>query len=77
MIRFNLFLILNLLFAPTLADARIVIDITSAELRKVPTAVPYFINKDLPDTVEDRGRDMAALLAEALDFHGFICIKQC
>ncbi|MBU0482252.1 MAG: Tol-Pal system beta propeller repeat protein TolB [Proteobacteria bacterium] len=65
---------LSFLLCMSSARAAIIIDVTSAELRKVPTAVPFFININRQEVIEDRGREMAALLAEALVFHGFISI---
>lgn len=56
------------------AEARIDVDISSAELRKVPVAVPYFINTKSPDKIEDRGKVIADILASGLEFHGFISI---
>jgi TolB protein len=59
---------------PCLTQARVYLDITSPDFRKVPFAVPYFTNKDRPDTESRNARDMAALLSEALEFHGFISV---
>jgi len=69
---------LLLLFAsfllPNLATARVYLDITSPDFRKVPFAVPYFTNKDRPEAQSRNGREMADLLAKALEFHGFISV---
>ena len=54
------------------ARARIDIDISSAELRKVPVAVPYFVNQANPGQLEVRGTEIASLLGRALEFHGFL-----
>ncbi len=54
------------------ALARVYLDITAAELRKVPVAVPYFIAKDNGQQVPEAGRKMADLLGRGLAFHGFI-----
>ncbi len=54
------------------ASARIEIDITSAEMRKVVVALPHFINPAMPDQVEERGVQMADLLGRALELHGFL-----
>jgi len=59
---------------PCLAQARVYLDITSPDFRKVPFAVPYFTNKDRPEEQSRDNRKMAALLAEALEFHGFISV---
>jgi TolB protein len=67
----TLFLATNLVFA-YLAQARVYLDITSPDFRKVPFAVPYFTNKNSPDYIDKKSRDMATLLADGLEFHGFI-----
>jgi len=65
--------LLHSLLLPIDVAARIVIDITSAELKKVPVAVPYFINPEQTDKDDEgRGREMAALLSKGLAFHGFL-----
>ena len=64
-------LMANFLFA-SMIQARVYLDITSPDFRKVPVAVPYFSNKKRPDRVEKTDRDLAALLTGALEFHGFI-----
>jgi len=59
-------------FSDAWAGKRVNLDITSAELRKIPVAVPYFVNKNRPEAVQQFDRDLAVLAAKALDFHGFI-----
>lgn len=54
------------------ASARIEIDITSAEMRKVVVALPHFVNLATPDQIEERGVQMADLLGRALEAHGFL-----
>jgi TolB protein len=66
--------LLQLFILATNATARIDIDISSAELRKVPVAVPYFTNGSKQGKVKKRGKEMAATLAKALEFHGFISV---
>lgn len=56
------------------AQARVYLDFTSPNFRKVPTAVPYFIDKARPDRIEELGRKLADLLAKGLEFHGFISV---
>jgi TolB protein len=56
----------------SMSQARVYLDITSPDFRKVPFAVPYFTNKNRPDEVSRKSKDMTALLTDALDFHGFI-----
>jgi TolB protein len=62
------------LLLPGFAQARIYLDITSAELRQVPMAVPGFVNKSQPGQSNEPGRRMADLMSRALAFHGFIAI---
>lgn len=66
-------LVLCLVLAPD-AQGRVYLDITSAEYRDIPVAVPYLVDKDKPDSVYDSGREMAELVGRALAFHGFISI---
>jgi len=66
--------LLAALLLPPLAQARVYLDITSPDFRKVPFAVPYFVNKSNPGRTDESGRDMAALLTKALEFHGFIAV---
>ena len=58
----------------SMAQAKVYLDITSPEFRKVPFAVPYFSNKNKPGGKEKSDQDMAALLVKALEFHGFISV---
>jgi TolB protein len=72
-----IFLLLTILLSPLLtapAEARIDVDISSAELRKVPVAVPYFVNGKEVGRGAELGQEMASILAEGLEFHGFISI---
>jgi TolB protein len=64
-------ILVNFLFA-NMGEARVYLDITSPDFRKVPVAVPYFSNKNRPERTDKTDRDMAALLTDALEFHGFI-----
>jgi TolB protein len=64
-------ILVNFLFAG-LTQARVYFDMTSPEFRKIPVAVPYFSNKSSTDRINDVDRDMAKLLSDALEFHGFI-----
>ena len=54
------------------AGARVYLDITAAEIRKVPMAVPYFIDKGKADKASAAGIKMADTLSRGLTFHGFI-----
>ncbi|MBW2467291.1 MAG: Tol-Pal system beta propeller repeat protein TolB [Deltaproteobacteria bacterium] len=56
----------------SIAEARVYLDITTPEFRKIPVAVPYFVNQNRPDKIYKTDKDLAALLTEALEFHGFI-----
>lgn len=58
----------------SLSNDRVYIDITSSKTRKISFAVPYFINKDRPDTIQKFGKDVADIMAKALKFHGIIDI---
>ncbi|KPK32136.1 MAG: protein TolB [Nitrospira bacterium SG8_35_1] len=58
----------------SLAQARVYLDITSPDFRKVPFAVPYFSDKNDPEKIDKADRDLTALLAKALEFHGFISV---
>jgi TolB protein len=66
-----LVLLANFLFAG-MAEAKVYLDITSPQFRKVPFAVPFFSNKDRADKIGKSDRDMAELLSDALELHGFI-----
>jgi len=54
------------------AHAKVYLDITSPDFRKIPVAIPYFFNKNRPGAIEKKDQDMTDLLADALEFHGFI-----
>jgi TolB protein len=69
---FSLLVVFLMQVAP--AQARVYLDITSAEARKVPVAVPYFEDKALPGQNHEAGRRMADLMTRALDFHGFVSV---
>ncbi len=56
------------------ARARVYLDITSADLRKLPIAIPHFIDKHHPTAITEKGRKMAELASKALTLHGFIDI---
>lgn len=62
------------MFFTCTAEAKVYLDITSPEFRKVPFAVPYFSNKNRPGKMDKTDRDMAELLSEGLEFHGFIAV---
>lgn len=66
-----LLLPLLLLAAPGAGQARVYLDITSPEMRKIPVAIPPFIDQAKPEAIHPSGRDMANLLGRALVFHGF------
>lgn len=50
------------------------IDITSPDARKINIAIPWFLNKDTPDTLQVYGRDLAKNLGDALTFHGIFTL---
>ena len=62
------------LILTSMAQARVYLDITSPDFRKVPFAVPYFTNDNTPGRIDQADQDMAALLSKALEFHGFISV---
>ncbi|MEA2083630.1 MAG: Tol-Pal system beta propeller repeat protein TolB [Thermodesulfobacteriota bacterium] len=63
-----------LLFFLSSADARVYLDITSPDFRKIPMTVPYFEDKSRPGTSSETGKEMADIMSRALTFHGFISI---
>lgn len=67
------FCLLLLAWSPP-AQARVYLDITSPDFRKIKMAVPHFRNTARPDSPADTGRQMADLLSRALTFHGFVAI---
>jgi TolB protein len=69
----GLALFMGFLFT-SMAQARVYLDITSPDFRKVPFAVPYFTDKNNPGRINKADRDMTALLTKALEFHGFISV---
>ncbi len=70
----HVLVLLGVLIFTSLAQARVYLDITSPDFRKVPFAVPYFTDKNDPGRVDKTDQDMAALLSKALEFHGFISV---
>jgi TolB protein len=58
----------------SLAQAKVYLDITSPDFRKIPFAVPYIANKNKPGATSKVYRDLTALLTKALEFHGFISV---
>jgi TolB protein len=56
------------------SEARVYLDFTSPNFKKVPMAVPYFRDKSHPNLLSDTGRKQADLLSRGLEFHGFIDI---
>ena len=58
----------------SMAQARVYLDITSPDFRKVPFAVPYFVNKNKAGALNEKDLDLTSLLTKALEFHGFISV---
>jgi len=56
------------------AAARVYLDITSADMKKLSIAIPAFIDPAAPGAVTDKGQKMADLVAKALTFHGFVSV---
>ncbi|UCD65425.1 MAG: PD40 domain-containing protein [Deltaproteobacteria bacterium] len=69
----GMLVVIALLFT-SMAQAKVYLDITSPEFRKVPFAVPYFTNKNKPGRINKTDLNMTALLTKALEFHGFISV---
>jgi TolB protein len=70
----NILALLLILPFATMSRARVYLDITSPDFRKVPFAVPYFSDKKEPGKVEKSDRYMTELLTDGLEFHGFISV---
>lgn len=71
---FLLSFVLLINISSAFAKERVYLDISSSKTRKISFAVPWFINKDLPSTPQNFGRDIADILAKSLKFHGIISI---
>ncbi|MDD5759735.1 MAG: Tol-Pal system beta propeller repeat protein TolB [Desulfobulbaceae bacterium] len=56
------------------ASARVYLDITSADMKKLSIAIPAFVDPASPGVVTDKGQKMADLVAKALNFHGFVSV---
>lgn len=54
------------------ARARVYLDITSPELRKIAVALPPLLDQGRPEQLHPDGRRMADILGRALEFHGFV-----
>jgi len=50
------------------------IDITSPDARRITIAIPWFMNKEQPESLQVYGRDLADTLGKALDFHGIFSL---
>jgi len=72
---FNFFYLplLFLFLLSSTSHARDYLDVT-ADIRKIPTAVPYFKDKDSNSTASEIDRTMAQILGGSLAFHGFLSI---
>jgi len=66
--------LLSVILSAHLVQARVYLDITQAELQKLPVAVPSFVDKASPNIPSDKGRAMAELMGKALTLHGFISV---
>jgi len=69
-----LVLVAALLLTGSIAEARVYIDVTS-QFRKIPMAVPYFLNGPQATEAETAGKELAGILTRALTFHGFISVS--
>ena len=59
-------------FALSSAEARIYLDFSSPNFKKVIMAVPYFVDKAQTEYNSATGRKQASLLSRGLELHGFI-----
>lgn len=59
---------------PRVGAARVYLDITSADVKKLNIAIPAFIDSAAPGAITDKGQKMADLVAKALTFHGFVSV---
>lgn len=67
--------LLGLLTLPQFVGAKTVhMTISSPDARKIVFAVPWFLNSDIADKKQQFGKNLAATLASALEFHGIIDI---
>lgn len=73
---FSIILVASLLVLLTTISAicgtRVNLDITGAEARRVPIAVPYFEDLNRPGAIQKAGQELSDLAGKALDFHGFL-----
>ena len=63
--------LLTLISTASSANNTIEIDITDASLKKITFAIPYFKNKNQPDSQTDWAKNISSSLGRALEFHGF------
>ncbi len=74
-IKCTTFLLFLMCFAQTSIGAdRVYLDITASQARKINVAVPWFLNKGMPDQKQLLGRELADTLSKSLTFHGIISI---
>ncbi|OGR06120.1 MAG: Tol-Pal system beta propeller repeat protein TolB [Deltaproteobacteria bacterium RIFOXYD12_FULL_50_9] len=59
---------------PGSASARVYLDITQAQIQKLPFAIPPFLNSKSPGQLQQIGQDMSDYLGKALELHGFIAL---
>ncbi|MGW8194648.1 MAG: Tol-Pal system beta propeller repeat protein TolB [Desulforhopalus sp.] len=69
-----LFFLLFFSVTPAFSAERVYLDISSSGTRKINIAVPSFLNNGVTQQTQRLGRDMADILADALQFHGIISI---
>lgn len=61
-------------FLPLIGEARVYLDITAPDFRKIPVAVPFFVDQANPQQILATGKEMADTLSRALDFHSFVSV---
>lgn len=62
------------LLSPSSGNARVYLDITSADVKKLSIAIPGFTDSSGSGIITDKGQKITDLMAKALTFHGFISI---
>jgi TolB protein len=70
---FFVFFMVHLFTSGQVLAERVYLDITASDVRKVVVAIPDFAQKGA-NPASASGKEMAELLSQALDFHGFVDI---
>ncbi|MBA3015175.1 MAG: Tol-Pal system beta propeller repeat protein TolB [Proteobacteria bacterium] len=62
------------LLSPSRGEARVYLDITSADAKKLSIAIPAFTDSTTSGVITEKGQKITDLMAKALVFHGFISV---